>query len=155
MCPQNQPSAEAVTKAPTSSATNVLGKQTEDVTSLFTLGKVLGKGQFGTTRVAEEKSTGHIYACKSIAKRKLQCALRCRPSSSPAAGPTAGVDSSAVVCRTAEDVEDVRREVQIMHHLAGHPNITRLKGAYEDRGSVHIVSRAVPRWRSSKRGAGG
>ena len=41
--------------------------------------------------------------------------------------------------RSPEDVEDVRREVQIMHHLAGHPHITRLKGAYEDRGSVHIV----------------
>ena len=44
----------------------------QDVTSLFALSKILGKGQFGTTRVAEEKSTGHIYACKSIAKRKLQ-----------------------------------------------------------------------------------
>ena len=43
----------------------------QDVTSLYTLGKILGKGQFGTTRVAEEKATGSIYACKSIAKRKL------------------------------------------------------------------------------------
>jgi hypothetical protein len=36
-------------------------------------------------------------------------------------------------------VEDVRREVQIMHHLAGHPNVTLLKGAYEDRHHVHLV----------------
>lgn len=43
----------------------------KDVTQLYTLGKVLGKGQFGTTRVAEEKATSKIYACKSIAKRKL------------------------------------------------------------------------------------
>ena len=71
---QGQPPAEAVTKNPTSSSSNVLGRQTEDVNSLFTLGKVLGKGQFGVTRVAEEKSTGSIYACKSIAKRKLQYA---------------------------------------------------------------------------------
>ena len=42
-------------------------------------------------------------------------------------------------CRTQEDVEDVKREVQIMHHLAGHPHITKLKGAYEDRTSVHLV----------------
>ncbi len=36
-------------------------------------------------------------------------------------------------------MEDVRREVQIMHHLAGHPNVTLLKGAYEDRHHVHLV----------------
>ena len=33
----------------------------------------------------------------------------------------------------------MRREVQIMHHLAGHPNVTLLKGAYEDRHHVHLV----------------
>lgn len=43
--------------------------------------------------------------------------------------------------RSTEDVEDVRREVQIMHHLAGHPNVTLLKGAYEDRHHVHLVSK--------------
>jgi len=40
----------------------------------YTLGKVLGRGQFGTTRLAIEKSTGDQYACKSISKRKLTCA---------------------------------------------------------------------------------
>lgn len=46
-------------------------------------------------------------------------------------------------CSTAEDVDDVRREVQIMHHLAGHPHITLLKGAYEDRSNVHLVSQCA------------
>lgn len=41
--------------------------------------------------------------------------------------------------RTAEDVEDVRREVQIMHHLEGHPNIVKIVGAFEDKHSVHLV----------------
>ena len=45
----------------------------QDVTSHYNLGKVLGRGQFGTTRVAECKSSGNVYACKSIAKRKLTC----------------------------------------------------------------------------------
>ncbi|KAK4401306.1 Calcium-dependent protein kinase [Sesamum angolense] len=36
-------------------------------------------------------------------------------------------------------VEDVRREIQIMHHLAGHKNIVTIKGAYEDPLYVHIV----------------
>lgn len=26
-----------------------------------------------------------------------------------------------------------------MHHLAGHANITRLKGSYEDKNNVHLV----------------
>ena len=42
--------------------------------------------------------------------------------------------------RSLEDIEDVRREVQIMHHLSGHENITKLRGAYEDRHHVHLVS---------------
>ena len=40
---------------------------------------------------------------------------------------------------TDEDVEDVRREIQIMHHLAGHPNVISIKGAYEDVVAVHLV----------------
>ena len=42
-------------------------------------------------------------------------------------------------CRTAEDIEDVRREVQIMHHLKGHENICLLHAAYEDKHHVHLV----------------
>ena len=45
--------------------------------------------------------------------------------------------------RTAEDVEDVRREVQIMHHLEGHPNIVKIVGAFEDKHSVHLVRPAA------------
>ena len=46
--------------------------------------------------------------------------------------------------RTAEDVEDVRREVQIMHHLEGHANIVKIFGAYEDKHSVHLARCAAP-----------
>ncbi|CAI8598717.1 unnamed protein product [Vicia faba] len=38
-----------------------------------------------------------------------------------------------------EDVEDVRREIQIMHHLAGHRNVISIKGADEDAVVVHVV----------------
>jgi len=30
-------------------------------------------------------------------------------------------------------------QVQIMHHLKGHPNVTYLRGTYEDKQSVHLV----------------
>jgi len=90
----------------------VLGRPMEDVKASYSLGKELGRGQFGVTHLCTQKATGHQFACKTIAKRKLV---------------------------NKEDIEDVRREVQIMHHLTGQPNIVELKGAYEDKHSVHLV----------------
>ncbi|KAI7732716.1 hypothetical protein M8C21_001894 [Ambrosia artemisiifolia] len=90
----------------------VIGHKTENIRDLYTLGQKLGQGQFGTTYLCTENSTGIDYACKSISKRKLI---------------------------SREDVEDVRREIQIMHHLSGHPHIVSIKGAYEDPLYVHIV----------------
>ncbi|KAJ0077022.1 hypothetical protein Patl1_35604 [Pistacia atlantica] len=90
----------------------VLGHRTANIRDLYTLGRKLGQGQFGTTYLCTEISTGIEYACKSISKRKLI---------------------------SKEDVDDVRREIQIMHHLAGHKNIVTIKGAYEDSLYVHIV----------------
>ncbi|GLU18906.1 hypothetical protein SLE2022_351830 [Rubroshorea leprosula] len=90
----------------------VLGRPMEDVKSTYSIGKELGRGQFGITHLCTHKVTGEQYACKTIAKRKLV---------------------------NKEDIEDVRREVQIMHHLTGQPNIVELKGAYEDKHSVHLV----------------
>ncbi|GAA0146630.1 non-receptor serine/threonine protein kinase [Lithospermum erythrorhizon] len=91
---------------------SVLLKKTGNMKEFFSLGRKLGQGQFGTTFLCVEKATGKDYACKSIAKWKLL---------------------------TDEDVEDVRREIQIMHHLAGHPNVISIKGAYEDAVAVHVV----------------
>ncbi|GAB4838675.1 Calcium-dependent protein kinase 5 [Ancistrocladus abbreviatus] len=90
----------------------VLGHKTPNIRDLYALGRKLGQGQFGTTYSCTELTTGQEYACKSISKRKLI---------------------------SKEDVEDVRREIQIMHHLAGHKNIVTIKGAYEDPLYVHIV----------------
>ncbi|XVE78991.1 hypothetical protein DITRI_Ditri14bG0022300 [Diplodiscus trichospermus] len=90
----------------------VLGRPMEDIKSTYTIGKELGRGQFGVTHLCTHKVTGEQFACKTIAKRKLV---------------------------NKEDIEDVRREVQIMHHLTGQPNIVELKGAYEDKHSVHLV----------------
>ncbi|KAK9733134.1 hypothetical protein RND81_04G046000 [Saponaria officinalis] len=91
---------------------SVLRKRTGNIKEFYSLGRKLGQGQFGTTFMCIEKATCQEFACKSIAKRKLL---------------------------TDEDVEDVRREIQIMHHLAGHPNVISIKGAYEDAVAVHLV----------------
>ncbi|XP_042509798.1 calcium-dependent protein kinase 1-like [Macadamia integrifolia] len=91
---------------------SVLQRKTGNLKDFYSLGRKLGQGQFGTTYLCVEKATGREYACKSISKRKLI---------------------------TEGDVEDVRREIQIMHHLAGHPNVISIKGAYEDAVAVHVI----------------
>lgn len=57
--------------------------------------------------------TKEMFACKSISKQRKII--------------------------TAQDAEDVRREIGIMYHLNGHPNICELKGVYEDKANVHLV----------------
>ncbi len=36
-------------------------------------------------------------------------------------------------------MQDVEREIQVMYHLAGDPNIVALHAVYEDRRAIHIV----------------
>ncbi|XP_058090877.1 calcium-dependent protein kinase 29-like isoform X2 [Magnolia sinica] len=93
-------------------SSSILSKPMSDVTSFYTLERELGRGQFGITYLCTEKSTGLKFACKSIPKRKL-------------------------IARS--DVEDVRREILIMQHLTGQPNIVELKGMYEDGRNLHLV----------------
>ncbi|KAF5729050.1 Calcium-dependent protein kinase 21 isoform 1 [Tripterygium wilfordii] len=90
----------------------ILGKPFENIREYYTLGKELGRGQFGITYLCTENSTRHTYACKSILKRKLV---------------------------SKNDREDIKREIQIMQHLSGQANIVEIRGAYEDRQSVHLV----------------
>ena len=93
-------------------AESVLLRNTGHLKEYYNLGPELGHGQYGTTSLCVEKASGKKYACKSIAKVKLL---------------------------TDDDVEDVRREIQIMHHLAGSHNVISIKGAYEDSIAVHVV----------------
>ncbi|XWS52536.1 hypothetical protein CRYUN_Cryun11dG0079100 [Craigia yunnanensis] len=83
-----------------------------DISPQYDLGRELGRGEFGITYLCIDVNSGDKFACKSISKKKL---------------------------RTAVDIEDVRREVQIMKHLPKHPNIVTLKDTYEDDDAVHIV----------------
>uniref|UniRef100_A0ACD5XAN0 Uncharacterized protein n=1 Tax=Avena sativa TaxID=4498 RepID=A0ACD5XAN0_AVESA len=83
------------------------------VTDKYHLGRELGRGEFGVTRLATDRgATRERLACKSIPKARL---------------------------RTAVDVADVRREVAIMASLPDHPALVRLRAAYEDDEAVHIV----------------
>ncbi len=83
-----------------------------EIEQRYELGRELGRGEFGVTYLCTDKETGETFACKSISKKKL---------------------------RTAVDIEDVRREVEIMRQLPKHPNIVSLKDTYEDDNAVHLV----------------
>lgn len=91
---------------------SILGKPFVDIKARYTLGKELGRGQFGVTYLCTENSTRRVYACKSILKRKLV---------------------------SKNDKEDMKREILIMQHLSGQPNIVEFNGVFEDRQSVHLV----------------
>ncbi|XP_041028314.1 calcium-dependent protein kinase 2-like [Juglans microcarpa x Juglans regia] len=116
--PQPQPPIPAPPKParpeirPVPKPDTILGKPFEDIKKYYSLGKELGRGQFGITYLCTENSTGRTYACKSILKRKLA---------------------------SQSDKDDIKREIQLMQHLSGQPNIVEFRGAYEDRYSVHLV----------------
>ncbi|KAJ9178592.1 hypothetical protein P3X46_010466 [Hevea brasiliensis] len=92
---------------------NVLKNPTgNNIREKYQIGKELGRGEFGVTYKCYEKETWDAYACKTISKAKL---------------------------KTEIDIEDVRREVEIMRHLPKHPNIVSFKEAYEDKDAVYLV----------------
>ncbi|KAJ1255113.1 hypothetical protein BS78_08G065300 [Paspalum vaginatum] len=105
-------------KVQTWSPPTVLGKglaaeaSAKELLQRYQLGEELGRGEFGVTRRCTDTSTGEVLACKSISKRKL---------------------------RSSVDIEDVRREVAIMRSLPEHPNVVRLREAFEDTDAVHLV----------------
>lgn len=79
----------------------------------YDLGEEIGRGEFGIAYLAVDKQTKRKFACKSILKSKF---------------------------RSYADVEDVRREVDIMSNLLpDHPNIVKLQDTFEDRDAVHLV----------------
>ncbi|EFN53790.1 hypothetical protein CHLNCDRAFT_36351 [Chlorella variabilis] len=78
----------------------------------YVVGQVLGKGAFGVVRLVQDKKMGRMYACKSISKAKLI---------------------------SKEDVDDVRREVEILNLVSPHRTVAGLSQVYEDRMAVHIV----------------
>ncbi|KAI6688396.1 hypothetical protein NL676_025224 [Syzygium grande] len=97
---------------PSSQIGPILRKPYVDINTLYNLDRELGRGHFGVTYLCTECSTGLQYACKSISRYKLV---------------------------TQKDIEDVRREILMLEHLSGQPNIMELKGAYEDRQYLHLV----------------
>ncbi|KAM7524074.1 hypothetical protein LguiA_013976 [Lonicera macranthoides] len=93
------------------------GKRTDfgyqkDFDKKYTIGKLLGHGQFGYTYVATDKISGDRVAVKKIDKNKMILPIA---------------------------VEDVKREVQILQALSGHENVVQFYNAFDDDSYVYIV----------------
>ncbi|KAL1566619.1 Calcium-dependent protein kinase 18 [Salvia divinorum] len=93
------------------------GKRTEfgyekDFDARFTIGKLLGHGQFGYTYVAVDNRNGDRVAVKRIEKNKMVLPIA---------------------------VEDVKREVEILKELDGHENVVQFHNAFDDDSYVYIV----------------
>ncbi|XP_078177746.1 calcium-dependent protein kinase 4 isoform X1 [Carex rostrata] len=80
--------------------------------SKYSMGKLLGHGQFGYTFCATDRNTGDRVAVKRIDKIKM---------TKPVA------------------IEDVKKEVRILCSLRGHENIVHFFNAFEDDSFVYIV----------------
>ncbi|GAQ78469.1 calcium-dependent protein kinase [Klebsormidium nitens] len=110
--PIKKPVAAPVMMKKSSSKENILGYQTVPVESKYELGRELGRGQFGITRVAKSKVDGLEYAVKCLPKKYMT---------------------------KQNDIDSVNREIEILRHLTGHKNIVRYIEAFEDKENVHLV----------------
>ncbi|KAE8705016.1 Calcium-dependent protein kinase 16 [Hibiscus syriacus] len=84
----------------------------KDFDKRYTIGKLLGHGQFGYTYVATDKETGDRAAVKRIDKEKMVLPIA---------------------------AEDVKREVKILEALKGHENVVQFYNSFEDGSYVYIV----------------
>ncbi|KAL9689149.1 hypothetical protein QQ045_033581 [Rhodiola kirilowii] len=91
---------------------SILHKPYVNLEEIYILDKELGRRQFGIIYLCTERSSGIKYACKSISKAKLIA---------------------------SKDIENVRKEIAILQHLSGQPNIIEFKGAYEDKLNLHLI----------------
>ena len=96
----------------TKNLTNILGFGRQNVRGDYELLEVLGEGAFGVVKRCRNKATGDYFACKIIEKRQL---------------------------RKRADVEDIRREVQILMLLSSHPSVAALVASYEDAAAVYLI----------------
>ena len=104
--------SQASRAKPPVKTSNILGLGIRDVNADYEFGHLLGEGAFGVVRRCHHRRTGEEFACKTVEKSQL---------------------------RRRADVEDVRREVQILMMLSSHPNVAALLHCYEDEAAVHMI----------------
>ncbi|CAI5462835.1 unnamed protein product [Closterium sp. Yama58-4] len=86
---------------------------TERVESVYALAsEELGRGEFGVVRTCMHRTTGQLFACKSLDKARLKESAR---------------------------VEDLEMELYCMGIMPRHNNVVQLASVHEDERAVHLV----------------
>ncbi|CAI7875008.1 unnamed protein product [Closterium sp. NIES-54] len=83
------------------------------LTEEYELGEKLGEGHFGSTYRCRQRATGKEFAVKQMSKTRL--------------------------LMLGTPLAEVKREVGILYHLAGHPHVVQVQAAFEDSKTVAIV----------------
>ncbi|KAL0660397.1 hypothetical protein Bca4012_080982 [Brassica carinata] len=83
-----------------------------DFDNRYTIGKLLGHGQFGFTYAATDNNNGDRVAVKRIDKAKMTQPI---------------------------EIEDVKREVKILQALGGHENVVRKDSRYTEKDAAVVV----------------
>ena len=96
--------------------TPILAALTEDVTTRYKGGAILGTGAFSVVVECTDTTTDETYACKIIPVQALM----------------ATADGPSLVGR-------VRNELAVLTYLAGHPNVVRLHDVFESATTLYIV----------------
>ncbi|KAF8104516.1 hypothetical protein N665_0171s0022 [Sinapis alba] len=115
--PENKPPSSTTKTKRRTTGSVPCGKRTEfgyakDFHEKYSIGKLLGHGQFGYTYVAIDKANGDRVAVKRLDKTKMVLPIA---------------------------VEDVKREVEILKALSGHENVVQFYNAFDDDDYVYIV----------------
>ncbi|KAA6418791.1 MAG: calcium-dependent kinase, partial [Trebouxia sp. A1-2] len=91
----------------------------KDFQQKYAVGRIIGKGGFGTVKIVIERATGKEFACKTINKR---------------------LEEQGVGGRKQErHIANVRREIAVLRRLRGTLNVAHFKQAFEDDTDLHIV----------------
>ncbi|GLC47256.1 Calcium-dependent protein kinase 13 [Pleodorina starrii] len=87
-------------------------RQTSPIKSQYQFLGVVGRGQFGQVYCIRHVKHNVKFACKTLGKKKLLSQL---------------------------DADDIKREIEVMHHLSGHALVVGLHQVFEDEKNVHLV----------------
>ncbi|CAI7864854.1 unnamed protein product [Closterium sp. NIES-53] len=85
---------------------------TSELFNRYVFSDILGEGQSGRIWRCQDRITGETLACKQVRKRGM----------------------------SHVELADLRREVQSMLILRGHPNVLCLRGLYEDDKAVYMIT---------------
>jgi len=83
-----------------------------NITQLYNIGRMIGKGSFAKVHVAQRKSDNKSFAIKTIAKTKI--------------------------LESTRNIQSMYKEITILRKMA-HPHIIKLYEVYENQMYIHLV----------------